>query len=106
MTLYYKLGDNNAPIPAPHEEWLRLWDWDDLRRVRLSYLLSPTSCIEVSTTFLGMDHSFGCGAPILFETLIRGGPIAGHVQRYRTWAAAVAGHEALVQMAESLTDVQ
>lgn len=50
----------------------------------------------VSTTFLGIDHSWReDGPPILFETLVFGGPLADEMDRYATWDEAKAGHEAM-----------
>lgn len=49
--------------------------------------------IKVSTIFLGMDHSFGAGQPILFETMIFGGTHNHYQERYRTFEGAIAGHK-------------
>lgn len=49
--------------------------------------------VKVSTVFLGMDHSFFDGPPILFETMIFGGPEDGYQERYSTWDEAVKGHQ-------------
>ena len=46
--------------------------------------------LEVSTVFLGIDHSFGGSVPILFETMIFGGE--NYQERYATWEEAEAGH--------------
>lgn len=52
---------------------------------------------EVSTVFLGLDHRhFGEGPPILYETLVFGGPLDQEMERYCTRAEAVAGHERMV----------
>jgi hypothetical protein len=48
--------------------------------------------IEVSTMFLGIDHGDGDGPPILFETMIFGGPWGGQMRRYSTWDEAERGH--------------
>lgn len=50
--------------------------------------------IEVSTVFLGVDHSFGDGAPLLFETMIFGGGSDGAIWRFATWAEAEEHHMA------------
>lgn len=47
---------------------------------------------EVSTVFLGIDHSYGGGAPLLFETMIFGGERDGYQKRYSTWGEAEIGH--------------
>ena len=49
--------------------------------------------VRVSTVFLGLDHRFGVdGPPILFETMIFGGPHDQDQDRYSTWEEAEAGH--------------
>lgn len=53
---------------------------------------------HVSTVFLGLDYRFGAGDPLLFETMIFGGPLNGEMWRYETWAQAEAGHrEAIIE---------
>lgn len=55
---------------------------------------------NVSTIFLGMDHRFGGdGDPVLFETLVFGGPLAGDMERYTTYADAERGHAEMVTRA-------
>ena len=51
---------------------------------------------RVSTVFLGIDHSFSNGPPLLFETMVFGGPYHGEEDRYTTWDEAEAGHAAIV----------
>src|SRR5678816_2897059 len=49
--------------------------------------------VKVSTVFLGLDHSFSSeGPPILFETMIFGGPLDGYQRRSATWAEAETEH--------------
>lgn len=53
----------------------------------------------VSTVFLGFDHSFGKGKPLIFETLVMGPePYDGICYRYSNETEAVEGHEAVVQL--------
>ena len=49
--------------------------------------------VRVSTVFLGMDHSFNGGTPILFETMIFGGEHDQYQERYCTWDEAEKGHQ-------------
>jgi hypothetical protein len=51
---------------------------------------------EVSTVHLVLDHGFGEGPPIIFETMIFGGPYDQWQDRYSTEAAAIAGHDQVV----------
>ena len=48
---------------------------------------------RVSTVFLGLDHDFGGGPPLLFETMVFGGPLDQEQARCSTWEAAEKMHE-------------
>lgn len=56
--------------------------------------------IRISTIFLGLDHSFGRGKPLLFETMIFGGEHNLFKDRYATWDEAEEGHEAACKKVE------
>jgi hypothetical protein len=49
--------------------------------------------VRVSTIFLGIDHNFGSGPPLLFETMIFGGEHDQHQERCSTWKQAEEQHE-------------
>lgn len=49
--------------------------------------------IRVSTVFLGVDHNYGFGSPLLFETMIFGGRHNDYQERYTTWEEAERGHK-------------
>lgn len=46
----------------------------------------------VSTVYLGLDHAFGGGPPLIYETMIFGGPNDQYQDRYTTREQALAGH--------------
>ena len=48
---------------------------------------------EVSTVFLGLDHNWGSGPPLLWETMVF--PECDECDRYSTLAEARAGHQAM-----------
>lgn len=49
--------------------------------------------VEVSTVFLGIDHSFGWGrVPVLYETMVFGGRYDQRTIRYCTREEAETGH--------------
>jgi hypothetical protein len=54
----------------------------------------------ISTVWLGLDHSFGQGRPLIFETMVFEGKASGtkslDQDRYSTEAEARAGHDAMV----------
>lgn len=49
--------------------------------------------VRVSTVFLGLDHSYDGGRPLLFETMIFGGEHDQEMWRYFTWDEAETGHK-------------
>jgi hypothetical protein len=51
---------------------------------------------KISTVFFAVDDGSGGGRPLLFETMIFGGPLDFHRQRYSTWEEAEEGHKAMV----------
>jgi hypothetical protein len=92
---WYVLNDAHEAVPVGSlEEWAA---WAaaqdaagrDYRRVALEEL----GDIRVSTVFLGMDHNhFGNGPPLIFETIIFGGPHNEWQQRCSTWDEALQQH--------------
>ena len=54
--------------------------------------------VKVSTVFLGLDHSFNDGVPILYETMIFGGEHNDYQERYATKEQALAGHAKAVAL--------
>jgi len=56
--------------------------------------------IKVSTVFLGLDHRYGDGEPLLFETMIFGGSEDGFQDRYSTWDEATKGHKRACALAK------
>ena len=57
---------------------------------------------EVSTVFLGMDHNWANGPPLLFETMVFG--LDDELQeRYSTWAEAEVGHAKTVEWVKKVS---
>lgn len=53
--------------------------------------------VQISTVFLGLDHSFGGDIPILFETMVFGGNYDMDQERYATWDDAEKGHKQMCE---------
>jgi hypothetical protein len=52
--------------------------------------------VEVSTVFLVHDHDFGqTGVPVLWETMVFGGPLDQEMMRYSSRAGALQGHRGM-----------
>jgi hypothetical protein len=61
--------------------------------------LEGDEMIEVSTVWVGIDHNFGDeGPPLIFETMVFGGPLDQQQWRWPNEEAALAGHEQVVEL--------
>lgn len=49
--------------------------------------------VAVSTVFLGIDHNYFGGEPLIFETMVFGGKHDGAQSRYSTYDEALRGHQ-------------
>lgn len=59
--------------------------------------------ITVSTVFLAIDHNYTWeGPPVLFETMVFGGPYDESMERYETLEEAKRGHERWVAKVNAL----
>lgn len=97
--MYYIL-ENKVPVKIYDiEEWA-VKSTVESRRVDETFI----SDVRISTVFLGLDHSFGEGEPLLFETMIFGGEHDDYQDRYSTWDEAVAGHERAVNLCIEIKD--
>lgn len=92
---HYILNDRGEPEPCNDvRRWARFFEDAEARRVALDYVGEG---VEVSTVFLALDHNHaGHGPPILWETLVFGGPHDGQIWRYASRADAEAGHARIV----------
>ena len=76
------------------KKWARWFETAD-RHVAASV----NSKARVSTVFLGLNHQWGHGEPLLFETMIFGGEHDQYQERYSTWDEAEAGHKKACELA-------
>lgn len=97
--LYILADDGKTPIPVEDVlVWARWYEQADKER-RVGY--DTIGDTEVSTIFLGIEHNFGIkGRPILWETMIFGGPLDHEMGRYTSYDEALAGHEHWVELAK------
>ena len=93
MTGYYVLDGENKAIPATAKEFSEFVS-DPFRKV-VSRTELPGD-VQISTVFLGLDHGWGRGDPVLFETMIFGGEYDQHMWRYTSRDGAVVGHLAVL----------
>jgi len=85
--------EGRTPVKVNLETWARWFETAD-RKVRRT----TKGDVEVSTVFLGLDHAFGNSEkPLLFETMVFGGPLDQETDRTSTWEEAEAAHEKMVE---------
>ena len=93
----YTLDSTGTPVPSEDaREWGR-WMEGGNRIIQRTELESG---VRVSTVFLGIDHNFFGGEPLLFETMIFGGPLDEYQWRYSTRQEALKGHDEAVWAAD------
>ena len=77
------------------QEFLKKFADKKYRRVAFSELPGDVS---ISTVWLGINHQFGHGPPLIFETMIFGGDLNESCWRYSTEEEAREGHEKAVEL--------
>lgn len=82
------------PISTGELLELRLGD-PDYKRVAMTHV---GTSVDVSTVWLGLDHSWNGGPPLIFETLVLGGEHDQYMERYSTESEAKEGHKRIVEM--------
>ena len=93
MILYY---DRQGRPIKDTLSWSRLFENLDYKQVAETYLSDGK---RVSTVWLGLDHGFGKGEPLIFETMVFSKKGEYHdldMVRYSTEAEAKLGHRAMV----------
>ena len=100
---HYILNEQRQPVPVTIEEWAEWFAQPANSRVALTEIALG---IAVSTVFLGLDSRQSMydrhghfQLPMLFETMIRGGPDDSWCERSGTWEEAVVAHEKAVLVA-------
>ncbi len=92
-TLGKYIEQNGEPIP---EDDLLAWaKWYETAARRVGD--TSIGKVRVSTVFLGIDHQFGNGPPLLYETMVFGGISNEEQWRYPTRIEAEAEHAAVVE---------
>lgn len=96
---YYWIRDGKVePADGLSPEYLAWFTEFTNKCVARTVIPNPTGGekVLVSTVFLAMDHSWGDGPPVLWETMVFGGPLDMYQDRYSSEEDARAGHERVV----------
>jgi len=98
MSGNYKLDGHTSVEVADILEWAM---WYENSGAERQVAVTHIGDVLVSTVFLGLDHNFCGGAPILFETMVFGGLHDQLQERCATWEEAEKMHEATVQLVKA-----
>ncbi len=91
--------DGKTPVPVTDALVWGQW-YETADRIVKSDMIQG---VHVSTVFLGLDRGYAWMTghpgykPLLFETMVFGGLLDGHQQRYSTWVGAEYGHQKVVE---------
>lgn len=86
---HYVLGLDGAPVAV--DEVLVWASW--FETADRSVAQTQIGPLRVSTVFLGLDHQWGDGPPVLWETMVFADlEHSDHTRRYTSREAAVEGH--------------
>ena len=84
--------------PVAEPDILKWAQWYETHRFDWHLSDALAESVQVSTAFLSLDHNFGAsGKPVLWESMVFGGELAGECERYTSQADAIAGHAAMCQ---------
>lgn len=93
----YVLDNENNPVPSDN-----CWQWmEEHPYAKIVGLTRFPNGTRVSTVFLGLDHGWNGGPPVLWETMVFDSPDGSRYEdqwqeRYISHNEAVAGHLAVV----------
>ena len=106
--MWYKLDSDNNPIPCSsvvdYEQWF-LKHGTSVAQTKFKD--TKNISIYVSTVFLGLDHSHNSTVPILWETMVFGGPFDQQSVQYSSFKDALKGHNIVVDgiMDNTITNI-
>lgn len=96
MILHY----DRDGVPIDTQSWGELVadkKYQRVLRTTVADAADPAKAYDVSTVWLGIDHNWGRGVPLIFETMVFGtGSEDMIADRYSTEELARGGHNAMV----------
>ena len=101
--MWYILDNNHKPVTSTGIESSK-WMEENPKRKTVGYdKLKDINGddVRVSTVFLGLDHSWNGGKPILWETMIFNGEHDDYQERYTSHEDAVEGHKRALNLVKN-----
>lgn len=100
----YILDDDWNPVPEP--DLIKWGQWLQYAKRSVAHTIIGES--RISTVFLGLDHSFGDGPPVLWETMVFGdGKLTGEQDRCTgNREQAEAMHQRMIERVKNASDAK
>lgn len=95
MTHYYYILDENKQVQPVDDVFV----WADYQDAHKRIASTCRGKVWVSTVFMGLDHQYSSGPPLLFETMVFGGPADQYMDRYSSYDDALLGHRRACRLA-------
>jgi hypothetical protein len=94
----YYILEAGEPVPVADMMTWALW-FEEASRSMTRHLGDDTiGAARVSTVFLGLNHAWNeSEPPLIFETMVFGGPLDGEQERWSTTDQAINGHAAMCE---------
>lgn len=100
----YILDNLNNPVLEP--DYTKYGQWMQARENRRLGIHRMPDGTKVSTVFLGLDHGWNGGPPVLWETMVFGGKYDQEQDRYISYDEAVQGHRQWVKRVEEAFETE
>jgi hypothetical protein len=97
MNNKYILDENGNP--KVEQDLLKWGKWFETAEIHVGN--DTIGGVQISTVFLGLDHSFGGKKPLIYETMIFGGKHDQYQERYYTKEEALEGHKKAVELVKN-----
>jgi hypothetical protein len=95
MSVHYYLNEDKSYTSCDVMKWC-----DQFENMERHVADEVIDGFRVSTVWLGLDHNYGDGEPLLFETMIFGKSDSYdeiYMKRYSTWEEAEEGHRKAIE---------
>jgi hypothetical protein len=95
MSDWYTLNDRGFPVKSTMEDCAK---WMKENEKQKAVAKTTIGGADISTVFLGLDHSWDGGKPLLWETMVFSNEINDQYQeRYTSIRNAIIGHSKIVE---------
>ncbi len=96
--MHYFLNEDHSATQCDFMVWAK--QFEEMSKADTRHVAEDMiNGYHISTVWLGLDHNYYGGPPLIFETMVFHGDSSGdiYMDRYTTWDQAVDGHKKAIQ---------